>query len=72
MPSKICGDVDMDGEVDAVDAALVLQFKAGFISSLPNESSADVNDDGAITSVDAALILQRAAGLIPASALSCP
>ena len=63
-PSKLCGDVNVDGVANAVDASLVLQLKAGIISSLTNEASADVNGDGEITSVDAALILQLEAGLI--------
>ena len=71
-PAKACGDVNDDGRVNAVDAQLVLQFKAGLISSLPNEPSADVNNSGEVTSVDAALILQVEAGLIPLGSLHCP
>lgn len=61
---KVCGDVNDDGVVNAIDAALVVQFNAGLIDVLVNERSADVNGDGDITSVDAALILQFTAGLI--------
>lgn len=64
--TKACGDVNDSGSVNAVDAQLLLQFKAALIPSLPNPDSADVNGDGTITSVDAALILQKEAGLIPA------
>ena len=71
VPPKVCGDVNMDGVANSVDASLVLQFKAGLISSLPNESSGDVNGDGALTSVDAALLLQFTAGLIDEDALTC-
>ena len=70
-PEKVCGDVNMDGVANSVDASLVLQLKAGLISSLPNESSGDVNSDGALTSVDAALLLQFTAGLIGEDALTC-
>jgi hypothetical protein len=69
--TKACGDVNDNGSVDAVDAQLVLQFKAGLIPSLPNEPSADVNNSGEVTSVDAALILQVSAGLIPLGSLHC-
>lgn len=69
---KPCGDVNDNGSVNAVDAQLILQYKAGLISSLPNLPSADVNDSGEVTSVDAALVLQAEAGLIPQSALHCP
>jgi hypothetical protein len=68
-PAKACGDVNDDGQVNSVDASLILQLKAGLISSLVNEESGDVNGDGNLTSVDAALILQLDAGLI--SSLSC-
>jgi hypothetical protein len=63
--------VNDNGSVDAVDALLILQFKAALIDSLPNEASADVNNSGEITSVDAALILQVEAGLIALGSLDC-
>jgi hypothetical protein len=68
-PATACGDVDDDGAVNSVDAALVLQLNAGLIGSLPNMPSADVNGDGHVTSIDAALILQMAAGLL--GSLAC-
>ncbi len=71
-PAKVCGDINSDGDVNSIDASLVFQYKAGFLTTLPNESSADVNNDGAITSVDGALILQVGAGFIDGSALTCP
>ncbi|MDP3767284.1 MAG: dockerin type I repeat-containing protein, partial [Dehalococcoidia bacterium] len=71
-PAKDCGDVNDDGAVTSVDAALILQLVAGLVGSLPNEPSADVNGDGDITSVDAALVLQLQAGFIDAGDLNCP
>jgi hypothetical protein len=68
---KLCGDVNDDGNVNSIDAQLVLQLKAGLITTLVNMASADVNGDGEITSVDAALILQKDAGLIGQDALDC-
>jgi hypothetical protein len=59
------GDVNCSGAINSVDAALVLQFAAGLIPSLPCEPAADVNWDGSVNSIDAALILQFTAGLIP-------
>lgn len=63
-PSSTLGDVNCDGRVNSVDAALVLQLTARLINSVPCPQNADVNDDGRITSVDATIILQMEAGLI--------
>ena len=59
----VLGDASCDGEVNSLDAALVLQFGAGLISSVPCAQDADVNRSGNIDSLDAALILQCGAGL---------
>ena len=58
------GDADCSGEVNAIDAALVLQLVAGLVGSLPCEANADANGDGNINAIDAALILQFTAGLV--------
>jgi hypothetical protein len=71
-PAKACGDVNDDGEVNAIDAQLILQFKAALLDELENPESADVNNSGDITSVDAALILQLEAGFIGPEDLNCP
>lgn len=57
------GDANCDGDVTAIDAALVLQLTAGVIGWLPCAASADTDPNGLITSVDALLILQYDAGL---------
>jgi hypothetical protein len=69
-PSKACGDVNDDGRVNSVDAALILQLEARLITSVANRPSADVNNNGVVNSVDAALILQFEAGL-PNVHLTC-
>jgi hypothetical protein len=51
-------------QVNAIDAALVLQFDARKINHLNCPELADVNLDGEVNSIDALLILQRIAGLI--------
>ena len=63
--AALAGDVDCDGNVNAIDAALVLQFGAGLIPALPCQQNADVNQNGTLDAVDAALILQFTAGLVP-------
>ena len=63
-PATPTGDVNCDGSVTSVDAALVLQFVAGLVASLGCENAADANDDGSLNSIDATLILQYGAGLL--------
>jgi hypothetical protein len=62
---KALGDVNDDGDVNAIDSALILQLNAGLIPNLVNPGSADVNEDGSMNAIDAALVLQFVAGLIP-------
>jgi hypothetical protein len=59
---KLSGDVDGNGDVNAVDSLLVLRFVAG-LQSLPNMASGDVNCDGFTDATDALLILRHVAGL---------
>lgn len=61
-PSGRTGDANGDGRVDSIDAALILQFTAEFLPSIP--ATADANQDGVVNAIDAALVLQLAAGLI--------
>ena len=60
----MAGDVNCNGIVDSVDAALILQFSAALLGSLPCTDNADMNGDGIIDPLDAALILQFVAGLL--------
>lgn len=64
-PQALAGDVNCDGAVNAIDAALVLQLSAGLIAALPCGGAGDVNGDGQLNAIDAQLILQYMAGLIP-------
>ena len=63
-PSPLYGDANCQNDVNAVDAALILQFSAGLVSSVPCANNADVNVDGYIDPIDSALILQHVAGII--------
>ncbi len=58
------GDVNCDGVVNAIDAAVILQYDAGLLASLRCVENADANGDGLINALDAALVLQYDAGLI--------
>ncbi len=63
-PGGTTGDVNCNGSIDSIDAALVLQLTAGLVGSLSCQENADANADGTINAIDAALILQYGAGLI--------
>lgn len=58
------GDVNCDGSVNSIDAAIILQFDAGLITEFACEHGSDVNGDGIANSIDATLILQFEAGLV--------
>jgi hypothetical protein len=62
--SSIPGDVNCDGLLTSIDAALVLQYNAG-LASLACPSNGDINHDGAINSIDAFIILTIVAGNLP-------
>ena len=62
--AALFGDANCDGNVNALDAALLLQLSAGLITTLPCADKADVNGDGTLNPLDAALVLQFSAGLL--------
>lgn len=62
--TAMAGDVNGDGSINSVDAALILKYDAGSIDlSSEQRAAADYNGDGSINSVDAALILKYDAGI---------
>jgi len=63
-PAAGSGDASCDGQVNAIDAAFVLQFSAVLLDELPCEDAADVNQDGTVNAIDASIVLQFSAGLI--------
>ena len=63
-PVSELGDVNKDGEIDSIDASLVLQHEAGLFD-LSDQDNADVDRDGEISSVDALYILWIVADLFP-------
>jgi len=60
------GDVDCSGTVNAVDAALLLQFDARLVDSVPCADAADAYADGQVDSLDALAILVYNAGFVEA------
>lgn len=58
------GDVNGDGNVNGIDAVLILKYAANTLQTNFNLAAADVNADGSINGVDAVLILKYAAGTI--------
>ena len=56
------GDVNQDGEVDNLDALVVLKYDAGVINDIAD--NADVNKDGEIDNLDALAILKYDAGIL--------
>jgi len=63
-PAPLPPDVNCNGDVNSIDATLILQLDAGLVASLPCDALADANQDGHTNSIDASLILQYSAGLI--------
>lgn len=60
----LIGDADCNGQINAIDAALVLQYVADLLPALDCHSGADANQDGTVNAIDSALILQYVADLI--------
>lgn len=58
------GDVNCDGRTSSIDAALVLQYSAGLVDTLPCLDQGDILDDDVVNALDAAVILQLAAHLL--------
>jgi hypothetical protein len=60
-PDAARGD---EHNINPIDSALILQYNARLIGSLPCPYNADVNLDGNIDAMDALLILQYTAGIV--------
>lgn len=63
-PPPVFGDVNCDGAVNAIDAALILQHGAGLLAGFVCPQNADANHDGRVDAIDAAIVLQFSAGLL--------
>ena len=59
------GDVNVDGNIDNIDAAMILRYDAGL--ELPTSvdiDRGDINNDGEVNNIDAAVVLKYDAGLL--------
>ena len=65
--NPIMGDVSLNGEIQAYDASLILQYVAALISlDTLQKEVADVSGQMGITALDASLVLQYLVGLLDA------
>ena len=63
-PKLAAGDLDGNGEIDSMDALMVLRQIVGLEEFTPQQiTAADVDQDGKITSTDALVILRFSVGL---------
>jgi len=60
-PEYTLGDADGDGDVDAVDASVILRYLVG--DEELNTDAADVDKNGQVSAVDASMILRYLVGL---------
>ncbi len=59
------GDVNTDGVIDNLDAAMILKYDAGIdLGESFDLSRGDINADGVVDNLDAAIVLKYDAGLI--------
>lgn len=66
VPVALCGDVNMDTQVNTVDVVQVLRRAVGLVRFTPQqERNADTNNDGSIDVVDAIKILRITVQLDP-------
>jgi len=63
-PAPLTGDANCDDAINSIDAALILQYGAGLLSTVDCPVGADANNDDQINALDAALVLQYVAGLL--------
>jgi hypothetical protein len=63
-PATLTGDADCNRTVNSIDSAIILQYGAGLVGTLPCLGPADADHNGQVNSIDAAVILQYVAGLI--------
>lgn len=73
-PSTISkGDVDMNSQIQAYDASLILKYLVGYVElNAEQQLYADVSSDQTISSLDASLILQYIVGVIQDFSNSVP
>ncbi|ACL76467.1 glycosyl hydrolase 53 family protein [Ruminiclostridium cellulolyticum] len=74
-PQLLYGDVDVSGEVNSLDYALIKSYLLGNITDFPDvngKKAADVNGDGSIDSLDISLIKSFILGIIERFPIETP
>lgn len=63
-PQRLIGDVNLDGNVDAIDFGLIKSYLLGISTASIDETNADLDGSGSIDALDFAYMKQKLLGLI--------
>ncbi len=64
-PDVVYGDVNFDGNVDAIDGTMVTRYSVGILTFDEQQIlNGDVNNDGTVDAIDATIITRFSVGLI--------
>ncbi len=65
-PTFMCGDVNQDNVIDALDSAALKSYLLGKTTTLPSMQAADTNADSSVDAIDFAILQQYLLGKITA------
>lgn len=65
-PTFMCGDVNQDSVIDALDSAVLKSYLLGKTTTLPSMQAADTNADSSVDAIDFAILQQYLLGKITA------
>jgi len=64
VPTVMCGDVNQDNVIDALDSAVLKSYLLGKTTTLPSMQAADTNADSSVDAIDFAILQQYLLGKI--------